>query len=266
MKELSLEERKKIGLDILLDFDAVCKKNGIAYYLAYGTLLGAVRHKGFIPWDDDIDVWVNIHDYEKLLDILKQESKYQVESNLESKRWVNWFSKLMDPATLVMDAELSPYERLGIAVDIFPIFECKKNKRWTKKLRLCQTMIFRIHEYIDHHAKVTGVKDFIKKILVVINVLVGRDINFWRERIKRMQIEDKGTGLIGAPLSGHDKDIHDRGCFSSQTLLEFEHYMFPAPVGYKNVLANIFGDYMQLPPPEQRHSNHAEKAFRLEEV
>ena len=70
MQELSLEKQKLLMLEILLDFDKVCRNNGIRYSLAYGTLLGAVRHQGFIPWDDDIDVIVFRADYEKLIQIL----------------------------------------------------------------------------------------------------------------------------------------------------------------------------------------------------
>lgn len=73
MQELSLEKQKLLMLEILLDFDKVCRNNGIRYSLAYGTLLGAVRHQGFIPWDDDIDVIVFRADYEKLIQILNSQ-------------------------------------------------------------------------------------------------------------------------------------------------------------------------------------------------
>ena len=132
MVELSLEERKKIGLDILKDLDGICRSNGIKYFLAYGTLIGAVRHKGFIPWDDDIDIWVKIEEYEKLLEALKAQSKYEVISNLDSEYWQNSFSKLSDSSTIIIDNGLNQNEclRRGVAVDIFPIFECNKDKRW----------------------------------------------------------------------------------------------------------------------------------------
>lgn len=267
MKELSLEEKKRIGLEILLDLDAVCKNNGIEYYLAYGSLLGAVRHKGFIPWDDDIDVWVKIQDYEKLLDILKHESKYEVLSNRDSQQWVNSFSKLADPTTIVIDSELSPNERHGIAVDIFPVFECNNDLKWIKKIRHYQTLIFRTQQYSKNDIKISNIKDIAKKINVYSNILFGRNLGYQRNRIFQMQLEPKGTNLLGCPLSPYqEKDIHSAECFSSQILLEFEHSLFPAPVGYKRILENLYGDYMQLPPPEKRCSDHAEKVIRLEEV
>ena len=72
MKKITLEESKRLQLDILDAFDAFCQKNELRYMLAYGTLLGAVRHKGFIPWDDDIDLYMPIEDYRKMADILNQ--------------------------------------------------------------------------------------------------------------------------------------------------------------------------------------------------
>ena len=73
MREFSLEEQKNLLTDILVDFDRVCRKNDIKYSIAYGTLLGAVRHKGFIPWDDDVDVLVTREEYERLRKILNEQ-------------------------------------------------------------------------------------------------------------------------------------------------------------------------------------------------
>ena len=78
MKKITLEESKRLQLDILDAFDAFCQKNELRYMLAYGTLLGAVRHKGFIPWDDDIDLYMPIEDYRKMADILQSETKQRL--------------------------------------------------------------------------------------------------------------------------------------------------------------------------------------------
>lgn len=266
MIELNLDERKKIGLDILIDFDSVCRKNQIEYYLAYGTLLGAVRHKGFIPWDDDIDVWVKIQDYKRILDILTKESKYEVISNLDSEYWVNSFSKLSDPSTMVIDDRNIAYSSLrGISVDIFPLFECANNVKWSKKIRRYQTIIFRTQQFAKKGNKVSNIKDLAKKINIYSNILFGKNIRYWRNRILQMQLGHKGTNLLGCPSSSYrDKDIHSAEYFSSQILLEFEHSLFPAPVGYKKILEDIYGDYMKFPPEEERQSNHRVKVFRIE--
>ena len=103
MKELHIEERKRICVEILLEFDNICKEQDITYFLAYGTLLGAIRHQGFIPWDDDVDVWVPIEEYFQLIQVLKLKSKYKLLECFGNENWPMGFSKLSDPSTIVID-------------------------------------------------------------------------------------------------------------------------------------------------------------------
>lgn len=86
-KELTLDEMKAVELGILKKFDSICKENGLEYSLAYGTMLGAIRHKGFIPWDDDIDVFMKREDYEKLLTLKYDDGDFEVKNYRYSKNY-----------------------------------------------------------------------------------------------------------------------------------------------------------------------------------
>ena len=105
MNELTLDELKGIEFDILKHFDAFCKEHNIRYYLAYGTLLGAIRYKKFIPWDDDVDVLVPREDYERLLKIYKDNAQYKLYAFEKDGKFNCPYAKLCDlsPKRLCMD-------------------------------------------------------------------------------------------------------------------------------------------------------------------
>ena len=96
VKELTLDEMKAVELGILKKFDSICKENGLEYSLAYGTMLGAIRHKGFIPWDDDIDVFMKREDYEKLLALKYDDGDFEIKSYRYSKNYYFLYSKMVD--------------------------------------------------------------------------------------------------------------------------------------------------------------------------
>ena len=102
---------------------------------------------------------------------------------------------------------------------------------------------------------------------MALNLVIGRDLRYWRNKTFEFELERKNTGFIGCPISPYrEKDIHPEECFSSQVFFEFEQNLFPLPVGYHTILKNIYGDYMILPALEKRYSNHAVKAFRMEGI
>ena len=100
-KELTLDEMKAVELGILKKFDSICKENGLEYSLAYGTMLGAIRHKGFIPWDDDIDVFMKREDYEKLLELKYDDGDFEIKSYRYSKNYYFLYSKMVDKRTYI---------------------------------------------------------------------------------------------------------------------------------------------------------------------
>ena len=118
-KWVSLNEQKSISLTILEYVDEICKRNNIEYFLGYGTLLGAVRHKGFIPWDDDIDIIMFRDNYEKFLSIMKKNGKYGCLS-FEDMTYHSPYTKIVDLSTRMICEGKKDIPNLGIGIDIFP--------------------------------------------------------------------------------------------------------------------------------------------------
>jgi|AGTN01.3.fsa_nt_gi LPS biosynthesis protein len=134
MRELTQDELKDRAFELLKEFRDVCEKNNLRYYLTGGTLLGAVRHKGFIPWDDDIDVAMPRIDYLKFLKIYKREyDKNNLFAYEINKNYKYMFAKLCDKDTSLIEFDFDCKEKLGVYLDIFPIDGLGKNEKSLSK-------------------------------------------------------------------------------------------------------------------------------------
>ena len=129
MREITLEERKALQLDILVKIDAICRDKGFRYYLSSGTLLGAVRHQGYIPWDDDIDLTMPRPDYEAFYSYFtanNNDADLQLIS-YRDKTSIYPFCKMVNPKTTVVEHYVDPQYQTGVWVDIFPLDGVRSN-------------------------------------------------------------------------------------------------------------------------------------------
>ena len=271
-KELLLEERKEVSLKILKKIDLVCRKHGIRYYLGYGTLIGAVRHKGFIPWDDDIDIWVMWKDYNRILDILGKETRYEILSDRTDRQYPHLFAKVSDPDTTIEKIVKTKGDfRRGIGVDVFPLCPFTDNKEFRRRYSFLITA-----NKVFGKAKMTSGKP--RKSMKDRAVLIGSKAvsaagigdRFWRKKLESFLNHAldyaKESELLFSPFSPYRwRDVHRRSDFEDIVDLQFEDCRFRAPKGYDNILRDIYGDYMQLPPVEKRSSGHDVVAYRIRE-
>lgn len=259
MKQVSLKELQNVLLKMLIDFDAICQKNNIMYSLAFGTLLGAVRHKGFIPWDDDIDVCMTRDNFEKFHLISEDEfSKlgYTLQKSL-SDSWPMGYSKLcMNNTTYIEDyLPKNEIQHLGVFIDIFPVDDLSNNRI----MQRLQYFSCRLLTAKGLKKRGYNTKSFIKKIGMCISSIVPTEIlhriccnNFTKKTMY------KNKCIFSCVIKSYNQNIYPSECFSEYVYLNFENHKFHAIKGYKRVLKIYYGDYMTIPSKEEQlNSAHA---------
>lgn len=267
MRKVTNDEQKKILLDMLKYLKKICEDNNLKYFLIGGTLLGAVRHKGFIPWDDDIDIIMPRKDYDSLEKILeKKKHKFYKLLTYKQDDYYYVYNKLVDTRITLKEKNLKSIENMGIYLDIFPLDALPKDYDLFAEQLICQYNDF-INSRKDGYRTSNywwkmAIKSIIKYPLYMKNKRVC-----WKERqlklinnMKKNSIDD--CQKVGFILSAYKKrEIFDKNVFESCVMLEFENNFYPAPIGYKKYLESIYGDYMKLPPKSKRKSQHFYKAY-----
>ncbi len=262
MREVDLSERKKIVIKVLDEFVEICENNGIDYYLAYGTLLGAIRHNGFIPWDDDVDVWVPIEQYERCLEILEKESNYKVINQFTQEEYYHPFSKLADKDTQFID-ERGNYLEWGAYIDIFPLVGTDN----VKKVRECCHYNKMMYRMLCYENKTLGgsFRGVAKKVLCSVVKIFGKDLSYYRQKINDIIVKMIPKEKFGSPVSPYgEKDSFYIADFQKERK-DFEGKKYVIPKGYNNVLTALYGDYMTPPPKDKQVSNHKEKVVYKDE-
>lgn len=259
---LVTEERKKLWailLDLLKKLDEVCKRYNLRYFATGGTLLGAVRHQGFIPWDDDLDFAMLREDYEELLRHSDAfEAPYFLQTPYTDSRYYYSFAKLGNDNTTYC-SKMFAYQgfHAGISLDIFPIdyWDYQKGKAVYDRIAYLNkensTYMRMKNPYLDEKNK-------------------QRVMNWSRidplaayEEIQKLASQfdnEHSDSLSNAVITiwKYGNDIYPKSVFKKQTYFPFEGYSIPAPCGYDVLLRNLYGDYMSFPPVNKRGIWHAD--------
>lgn len=259
-----LEKVQKILLGYLLEIDRICKKYEIKYFLAGGTLLGAIRHHGFIPWDDDADVMMLREDYEKFLEVAGSELPEHIFIQLPQTEKGNYnpFTKLRIDDTMFATEFTGHFMEMhnGIFFDILS-HDKTGNKKWSQKLHLMVTMLSRsivFNKWGNTDIKSGGSHPLICKIVDRVKYLVPMPLALWvQERALTFFRNRKSSYLY----DGMGRNLK-RGPFPARWLedtiyVDFEGYQFPVPREYDRYLTYLYGDYMQMIPVSQRRTSHS---------
>lgn len=272
MKDISLEEIKSIELAILNYFDDICKKNNLKYFLAYGTLLGAVRHHGFIPWDDDIDVFMPRKDYNKLVEILKNDSHefFKLVSYEINKDFTSPLPKIIDSRTiLIQNYSFIEKVDLGIYIDIFILDGLGTS--YTDAVQFYQEGYKNLIGWYRADSKIfppdsnNFLKDIIKGLRNAFYKFNG--ISYYLNKIAKHgnEISFYDSNFVAQMSITENIDISrkiwKKELFDEIVLLPFEGCFYPAPKKYNDLLSVFYGDFMQLPPKEKQVSNHDFKVY-----
>lgn len=265
-KKITLEEIRQIQLEILTYIDTFCKNNNIPYVLNYGTLLGAIRHKGYIPWDDDIDISMSRQDYDRFIELFKHDkSKYKIISLETNKDYFNNFIKIEDIETEIIYSNLQKSYKSGIFIDIFPIdfFEDRKVINIGYILESLKLICISPKNSVIHNdSKIKNIFRLISwYLLKPINPRVFA--NLIEKVIKKYTTNNPTYGLLVASKS-KEKSTLPVETTKKIITLEFEGLNMPAPAQYDEILSHRYGEYMQLPPEEDRITPHDYEAFKIE--
>lgn len=265
MQQLTSYEIKDAILNIAVDFAEYCEKYGLRYSLCYGTLLGAIRHKGFIPWDDDIDIAMPRPDYERLHLLIRKDSigiNYELLSSSLGNS-IYPFAKLVDRRTLVKSQDNTEEKKLWI--DIFPIDGVPSGDEGIKHLEYAYYL--RYHLMLSIQKVGTG-KTKLRALLKIPSVLLAKLIGKekWLKRIEEHrkkyafeQCEDVAEVVFSLGAG----EIMKKSEFVPTTITKFEGTSLCIPLCWEEYLLKMYGNYMELPPENQRYT-HNYLAYRID--
>ena len=259
MEKISPEEIKQIELNILIEFDRFCNEHGLKYVLDGGTLIGAIRHKGFIPWDDDIDVAMPFPDFLKFAELYRKESvdkPIKLLYGLDDSYGFH-FGKLVDRRTIVKSSFRQDKSLYSVWIDVFPMYSMDDDDD------LAQTKIDKILHY---YAKTWGCmcvnyRNPVKKLYHLL--FNDRMLKHYMKKINGILFEHKygSTKRIRCTPVVCDKLIPaGNDHFENRIKVEFEGHKFYAPKDYDAYLKRIYGNYMEL-PPEDKRTTHSIEAY-----
>lgn len=263
MKELTLKEEQQEGLKILKSVAEFCDANSIRYTLAYGTLLGAIRHNGFIPWDDDIDIFMPREDYEQFLKLFKESVNPKLFHKGNTENYPYLFAKVANVKDTRKYAKCLNYETpdRGVEIDIFPIDYIPNNRisRFFYKLICINNFICLDHSRFKGFMTGTLFNKIISEPYRII--ASKKSISYWTNKnnnlITKYYRNGSFTKCTDFWFFSGSKDVIPVQVFSNLKKHQFEDSSFWIPADYDFVLKKFYGDYMKLPPIEEQQPKHS---------
>ena len=262
MKEININELKEIQLEIMDYVHAFCIKHEINYWIDNGTLLGAIRHGGYIPWDDDIDIGMLREDYDRFLKLFNQSSdKYKVYS-IENKRdFMYPFAKVLDLDTVIYEPNEEGI-KIAINIDVFVYDNAPDDLEYVKKMYKKRDKYNKYYHFLLYKTKIKSegkfslIKDVCKGALEKISpAFLCKKIIKNSKRFCNFETTKVGN------FTSISKIYCDKKLVSTSIDVKFEDRVYKAPAGYDEWLRAFYGDYMELPPKEKQISHHLYKAY-----
>ena len=267
MKELTLQEIQQNSFQVLLKFKQICDENNLTYFLAYGTLLGAVRHEGFIPWDDDIDVWMPRPDYEKFVAYCIEHADalgpFVLKHYKTCKEYIYPIARLVDSRYKIEYTNAKDYG-LGLFIDIYPLDGVnEKDKKHLDKLEFNMRKITMLGTggYIRSKSKLKNLVKYPYYLLCK-----GQSLTklIQKSDLLAQKYSYENSDTVGCIVWGIGEGrCRAKSDFAECVELPFNGGSFKVPVGYDRQLKMLYGDYMQLPPESERIAHHFYSAYKI---
>lgn len=263
-RPITFEENKKIQMEILKYFDQFCSANHLTYYLSDGTLLGAIRHKGYIPWDDDIDVEMPRDDINRLRKLFVNQGNYQLVFPTDPDSRYHC-TKIYDRRTVkIEDGIRYKNNYLGIDIDIFALDGSAEDQAEYEKDRKTVNDLY--NRACAIKSGCTGSLRHRCKV-VLYRLLYGSPEKMMKRALEICERHNYVQGKFATRYGRFGLGYRlPKECYETTVMKEFEGLFFPVSNGYEDVLNAQFDDYMQLPPEEERKPHHHYQIYWKTEV
>ena len=258
MKDTEIRALQQSELEILFAFKRLCDTNHLSYFITAGTLLGAVRHKGFIPWDDDIDVVMPREDYDRLPEICAEQlpSCFYYQSGETEENYPYFFAKIRKEGTEVYEPCLSGVDiRKGHYIDVFPLDSCPASPTAARLFfKWVWMLTWAIQGKVDDSYVCGYTKPGARLAYRLLKCFPLSALRKMRRNVCRL-VGDTGILCTVGGAHGYPAESYDSAWFRECVDLPFEGALFPAPVGWDALLRNMYGDYWVLPEETERQSH-----------
>lgn len=237
-------------LEMVKDIDKICKENNIKYYLAYGSCLGAIRHNGFIPWDDDFDIMLKYEDYQKFIQVCQEQldkEKYFVQTLETDPNYYLSFGKIRNIKTTLIE-ENNKLENMvnGVYIDVFPLVGFPKGKFRKAILQINRAFVLSANRNIINNKFLYSIFKVILKIFGKKNI-----IKYCTKQCIKYKCEDCEEVISVFDGDGVKIGLTSNAILGNPKFVDFEGMSLPIPQNYDSYLKNLYGDYMKLPNQEQ---------------
>ena len=269
---LDLFELREKELKILRNFDSFCKEKDIPYFLSNGTLLGAVKYGGFIPWDDDIDVVLLREDYDRFINEYF-DSRYILFETRKNNRFRYPFAKLSDPDTVLNETDVNNGVNLGVNIDIFPLdyinLYFKNAKKLSLKLHNASMLLLYSKRKIRYKKELGFKQNAIDIFYGICSKVIPPRlyVKYIQKKAQMFKGEKKSKYLAMLCWSVYKgREVMPAEVYEKTVKVSFEGEEYPAPVGYDKYLRNLYGDYEKDPPKEKQKTHHFFKAYNKKDI
>ena len=269
MRYLDLDEIHKVTLDVVKKIISICEEQNITYYTMYGSLIGAVRHKGFIPWDDDFDIIMLRPDYDRFMQYCIENSEalypYKLINRNTSKDYAFNISRFCDCRYEMIRDNNEPSAGMGIFVDIYPFDGLGNSATKIREETLVkkQALLYAISwAGSSKWFSDSLIKNLIKIPLSLLFHMSGK--NYWLNRLKKFREKNSvdDSKYVGCVVWDAGMVFFEKKWFSKTKLMDFEDIKVTVPYNYHEVLVTSYGNYMELPPKEAQVPTHAYKIVK----